>query len=404
VTQKDFRPTDLYFLYPRWLFTDGVYARDLTSPMKAVLPALMRYMNSDGTCYPSITSLCRVSGVSKREAVINALQSLRTVGLIEIQKERFGTSGRRNTYARTWTTPEAGKDGTGWFPFYHSVIQGGNWRKATPTAKALYPVLRHLAKLHADDDHDDGSGTGWIGRDELHDHLQARQWDILRRSHYQNVDLLVDTAGISRRSFWSAMQSLADCHLLEPFDNNSGAYKVYLRPPEHFAHNHVEEGDGVEQQSIVQKGDSDSAKSELWGAKKELDGVPKGNSDSAKRELEVSSPRIEREESCPTPERGMDVHSKPWIPYRLTNHPEARATSNTDRVTPEEKRLIINGIVERVMRDGPNFNRTELWWDLGNTGLPVGQMSSFTGRFYTPNLRQIRSEQRRRSAEVRAFQ
>ena len=108
-------------------------------------------------------------------------------------------------------------------------------------AKALYPVLRQRAGLYANEEISDTSCEGWIDEDELDDHLKARAWDILRKSHYEQIDELCREAGISRRSFFNGMDNLKEVGLVERFPEVRGAWKVYLRPPVYFERDYIKE-------------------------------------------------------------------------------------------------------------------------------------------------------------------
>ncbi len=53
-------------------------------------------MNADGSCYLSIDTLCKASGIKKRDSVIDAIRTLEKTKIIEIIKTRNRSGGPLN--------------------------------------------------------------------------------------------------------------------------------------------------------------------------------------------------------------------------------------------------------------------------------------------------------------------
>ena len=220
--EKPFQASGLYFLFPR-VFVDsdpniGLYS-NLSLTTKAILPCLGRFMNAEGYCYPSIDTLCKTSGIKKRDSVVKSIHELEKDFIIETGKTRNRNGGPLNVYKKgmLWFDlrySDKNVDSTDFFPFHHEIIDGGNWRYASLAAKSLYPVLRRRAGLYANEGVSDTTFEGWVEEDELDEHLRERSWDILRKAHYDDVGELSRAAGISRRSFFNAMESLKEITIL----------------------------------------------------------------------------------------------------------------------------------------------------------------------------------------------
>lgn len=247
--ERPFQHSNLYFLFPRFFVypcSDAGLFCKLDLPAKAIFPCIGRFMNAEGYCYPSIDTLCKTSGIKKRDSVVQALRTLKEGLIIEIGKTRNRNGGLLNIYqkGKRWLglqDTDKGMDSTTFFPFHHEIIDGGNWRYASLAAKALYPVLRQRAGLYANEGISDISWDGWIDEDEFDEHLKARSWDILRKSHYDDINELSGEAGISRRSFFNAMGSLKEVGLVEEFPEVRGAWKVYLKPPIYFKRDYIKD-------------------------------------------------------------------------------------------------------------------------------------------------------------------
>ena len=74
--------------------SQGAWTADLAPPVKFVLLALADYANREGICWPSIDSLSKKTGLSRRQTQRH-LKALRESGEIEIAEEERGWRTRR---------------------------------------------------------------------------------------------------------------------------------------------------------------------------------------------------------------------------------------------------------------------------------------------------------------------
>ena len=85
----------------KWFRIDNaaldIYGSDLGPSGLAVYMALARHVNGDGVCYPSVATLSRMTGASKR-TVQYQLRRLETLGLLRVIGSRGGGRGLTTTY------------------------------------------------------------------------------------------------------------------------------------------------------------------------------------------------------------------------------------------------------------------------------------------------------------------
>lgn len=227
-------PNGYYCILPKSWITDGFWA-SLKPVEKAVVVPLHRHFGCKPECWPSITTLCRASGVAARQAVIDALRGLSWRGVIEIEGRPNPRGGRPiNVYRRKWLPGETRKfDLEGMMPIHNSLIDSELWGSLSLAAQALYVALRAVAKLYATEENDkDGVGlSGWVDEDMLHDHIRDRTWDVIRKTRKENsASALAKLAGISRRSFCPALDELRMAGLVEDFPPVPGGLRVWLVP------------------------------------------------------------------------------------------------------------------------------------------------------------------------------
>jgi len=81
------------------VYTDFLESEVLTDPAdKLVFICLKRYANAEGSCFPSIRTLCKITGYG-RTRVKESLQSLKDKGILEIrERKRMDGSKTSNLY------------------------------------------------------------------------------------------------------------------------------------------------------------------------------------------------------------------------------------------------------------------------------------------------------------------
>ena len=128
---------DNFFFFDKKMITEGIW-QNLGKAAKAVLPVIASYFQPGKPAYPSQTTIAILSGysvVSVRKG-IEELKEISPMGFREVEQGHY-----------TITIPSQ----KGKFPFYKSVFESGAWRKSSPSAKTLYPVLRTLAHFNTGD-------------------------------------------------------------------------------------------------------------------------------------------------------------------------------------------------------------------------------------------------------------
>ena len=93
------------------------------------------------------------------------------------------------------------------FSFYCCIIYGGNWSQLTPSACALYPVMRCF---------------GTVGME-----AERSEFDFCKT----DPDILTEHAGISQRSISAALNSLKVARLVEEISR--GTRKVFSISPQY---------------------------------------------------------------------------------------------------------------------------------------------------------------------------
>lgn len=109
IAQLDSRPT-VQTSRPRPFFSwrQAVLSSDLPSTTRHVLLTLGCHMNDAGeSCYPSITTLARETGLS-RQSVMEHLSNAAAAGWIDVRQHGFrGQIWRRNEYSISWPPGKA---------------------------------------------------------------------------------------------------------------------------------------------------------------------------------------------------------------------------------------------------------------------------------------------------------
>ena len=112
------------------------------------------------------------------------------------------------------------------FPFRRCIIYTGNWSQLTPTATALYPVMRYFGFFDFDTYVEEENIDAELY--EFKEIYQGRDFDFCEA----DPDIMAEFAGISRRSMKPALDILEAKFLIEKI--SSGNWKVFLKPPRYF--------------------------------------------------------------------------------------------------------------------------------------------------------------------------
>ncbi len=190
-----------HYRLPLKLIDSYIWA-SLNQPAKAILPVLGVHANKGHKALPGVELIAKLSGYKDlrkiREGIIDLIQK----GLITKVKE-----GRHNAYFLTNLALK--EDRQSFFPIYKAeMILSKRWADLTPSEKALYPVLGNKGKINDPD---------------------TRYTDIHALGNLDEVKQYYQWSGISKRSFYYALNSLIRHGLIEIWeDGDMKQYAVYV--------------------------------------------------------------------------------------------------------------------------------------------------------------------------------
>jgi hypothetical protein len=143
--------------------------------------------------------------------------------LRSFKNEKYVTARGLRAY-KYYIKPPPQEKGASFF-FYKQIITGGNWLHLKPSAKALYPVLKHFS---------------YYDHMEHNQELQSldyreRQFDYTEAE----IDVMAEYAGLSEKSVREALEELEKHYLIEEIF--WGVWKVFLKPLEGYLSDHLNE-------------------------------------------------------------------------------------------------------------------------------------------------------------------
>lgn len=195
-------PYDYYFRFPHSIVSNGIWAA-LPNAAKAVLPVICCHANTQGVAYPSEERIAGMSGLTPKtvRAGVKALEDL----LPGFSTLNYVT--RRGKRAKSYQFTKLPTDGKKYFAFYRRWIDAGNWYTlhTTPSAWAVYPVLRHFAYAP---DHEDIVGDD---EDDFRSDYQRREYDF----YDAEASVIQEYAGITRNSLQPALRALQEANFID---------------------------------------------------------------------------------------------------------------------------------------------------------------------------------------------
>jgi hypothetical protein len=228
---KPFRWTDnlhngLSLRFARMLIEKETWAT-LKPASKAIYPCLLKFVNKgSGLAFPCLHTLAIVSGVSEKTAG-EGIKGLD--GLPGFMKETYITRRGHTAYKYKIQEPPPDRDHTIWIS--HHFINGGNWSLLTPTAKAVFPVLKHFSwwdgryycELENLDSSMDDLDLQCLYPDRKYDFIDAED------------EIVCKFSGITKRSLQNAYESLHKHHFVSPLRvAGRRVWKTYIYPPKHY--------------------------------------------------------------------------------------------------------------------------------------------------------------------------
>ena len=191
---------------PRIIIEEYYWAA-LKPASKSVYVPLLKFVNKNGSAFPSIRTLAIVSGVTEKTAGqgIKGLEGL--PGFKKIRKV-----SRRGHIAYNYFIEEPPPDNKHTIWMSHSYINGGNWSMLTPTAQAVLPVLKCFSYWEIER----------YCKEQGMEYSPADLTEIYRCREYDFVDadesIICEFAGITKRSLAAAYKSLTDNYFIKPVE------------------------------------------------------------------------------------------------------------------------------------------------------------------------------------------
>jgi len=212
---------EIFFWFDKKLIENKNWAL-LPAAAKAVYPVIACHQNKKGVAYPGESTIGILSGNTEKtvRGGIMGLEDLPGFTVSPYMTKR----GRRSKKFILAKPPETkGRS----FPFFKSILESGLWAHLKPTAQALYPVMRYYSyfdySIYSEEEEIDCSP------DEFDQYFKDRKWELCEAQK----DLLIEYAGITRRSLPAALNSLYHESLIEDYayeDEIFEGWKVIVRP------------------------------------------------------------------------------------------------------------------------------------------------------------------------------
>ena len=204
-----------YFRFSGGIIRDKTWA-SLSFSAQAVFPVIACHCNIIGKAFPAEKRIGNLAGLTEK-IVRRGINDLEASNILKVSGyiTRRGHKGKKfhvSLPPPQHITNFSGSDTKAPFPFHSSIIDScwGCWKNLTPSAKALYPVMRYFA---------------FTENDNKEEYLK-RDFDCCEAES----DVLAEYAGITTKSVKSAISSLAANDLLEEIEESHGtSWYVYLR-------------------------------------------------------------------------------------------------------------------------------------------------------------------------------
>jgi len=203
-------------------FKDGTW-KNWPKSTKAIVPVIMKHSNTNGYSFPGQTRIAIYSGLTEK-SVREGLSRLKNFQDFGIKKE-FSPRGRiKNNY---WFQPVS-KNEKGAVFISHAFFNGGNWARLSPSAKAIYPVLKYFC--YWDYDLYEEMGESSSNFDEVY---KDRKYDFLSTG----PEAIAELSGVSKGSLPSAFRSLEKHYFMEHIGMVDGrkTWKLFTQPTNTFA-------------------------------------------------------------------------------------------------------------------------------------------------------------------------
>lgn len=222
-----------YFWFPRDLVKNRLWGTWPTAA-QAVFPVILYFMDKKGSCFPGLDTIGVLAG-RDRKTVSQGVDFLLSQHIPLERSTRITAAGRK---AYTYRWPVVTRQRGLFFPFRHCVFDGGNWAMLTPTAQALYVVMRAFGLISGDGEIDIVFSEDLSG--DAPDYGK-RDFEFCRA----DLDVLGELSGIrSRRTLNAALDSLCVNWLVArdagmDYEDGALTWRVFLTPPRYFKRDYL---------------------------------------------------------------------------------------------------------------------------------------------------------------------
>ncbi len=200
----------------------GIWAR-LNKSEQAVLPVIVRHADKYGRSFPGEHRISKMTDLD-RKTVRNATHLLERRGLIKTSKFRTKTGHWQKKYdAKKICSNDSGVN------LPSAIFDIWKWATLRPCAKSLIPVILYFSRPRPELDQNyeyDSVYGRWLERDDFLSYLETRKADYCDAE----PSILCDFAGISRRSFSSAIKNLVENNIIAPHPDRRNGWQVFVRP------------------------------------------------------------------------------------------------------------------------------------------------------------------------------
>lgn len=208
---------DRYFRFDKmWITTK--HWKSLSAAAKTVLLVIACHCNKRGKAFPGEKTIARLSGRTKK-TVRQGISDLK--GFPGFDYTDYKTKRGKQSKIFHLQLPPEEEPGRS-YHFHRAIMDCGAWSLLTPTAQALYPVMRYWARYIAAEDE---SLENLI---DLREHYKNRKWEICT----EKINQLANDADIDRHSVKEAINSLTENCLIDPYETKIGekGWKVFFTP------------------------------------------------------------------------------------------------------------------------------------------------------------------------------
>jgi hypothetical protein len=190
----------------------------LPTSSKTVFPVIACHANNKGEAFPGEQTIAIIAGISDK--IVR--EGIRGLEAFPNFRYDYYLSRRGKRSKRFFINIPSNNNRGSAFPFYKFILEAGIWREMRPTAKALYPVLRHFGFFD----------INLYSEIEDLEFCEADMEEVFPYREYDFCDadlgILAEFAGIHRNSIKAALDDLERNFLIQPLVVYSG-WKVFLR-------------------------------------------------------------------------------------------------------------------------------------------------------------------------------